>query len=200
MSKATSPPNDLSSAIPEETVTSRQDVPTDTETPIVSDQPQLSLDTVFDALRNARRRRTLQYLDVSDGSIELGELAERIAADENDKSTGEITYAERKRVYVALYQCHLPKLDDMDIVSYDESRGIVERRESAAQLRPYLEGPPLTRRWHRYYAAIIGVGVLALGGSWLLALSAGSVQLLLLSVLVAIAVCTMAHAWSVSSR
>ena len=165
-----------------------------------SDLRQLSLDAIFDALKNARRRRTLQYLGASDGSVKLGELAERIAADENGKSIAEITYAERKRVYVALYQCHLPKLDDIGLVSYDESRGIVTLRESAAQLQPYLEGPPSTDHWYRHYTAIVGVGALALGGSWLFALSAGGVQLVLLGVLMAVAVCATAHARNVSSR
>ena len=92
-----------------------------------------------------------------------------------------------------------------DLTSLKEKREAKKKiekklRESAAQLRPYLQGPLSTRQWHRYYAAIIGVGALALGGSWLLALSAGSVQLVLLGVLVAVAFCTTVHAWNVSSQ
>jgi len=159
---------------------------------------ELSLDTIFGALKNARRRYVLTYLDRSDGPVEIGELAERIAADENDKSVSEITYSERKRVYVALYQCHLPRLDDVGLVSYDKSRGSVMLRKNAAQLKPYLEETDMGRRWYWYYAAIVGVGALALGSVWLFGLPTWAIQFVLVGLLAAVATCTAAHAWSVT--
>ncbi|QSG11724.1 putative trancriptional regulator, ArsR family [Halapricum desulfuricans] len=193
MSEATSSTGDLSTSVSRETI-ELEDAGVETD----ADAEALSLDTIFDALKNARRRRALRYLDAADEQLEIGDLAERIAADENDKTTDEISYAERKRVYVALYQCHLPKLDDMDIVSYDKSRGMVTLRERAAQLQPYLARQPMTRRWPRYYAAVVSVGALALAGSWLLTPSTLVVQFVLLGVLLAVVACTTAHAWSVA--
>jgi len=61
---------------------------------------------------NKRRRRVLQYLLDVDDEITLDVLAERIAAEENGKDIKQISSQERKRVYVGLYQCHLPKMDD----------------------------------------------------------------------------------------
>lgn len=65
----------------------------------------------------------LRYIETVDGELTIGELAEQIAAWENDKPIAQISSTERKRVYVALYQCHLPKMDDVGVVSFDKSRG-----------------------------------------------------------------------------
>lgn len=99
----------------------------------------LSTDDAFEILRNKRRRNLHQFLIARDGgAIELGELAEEIAADELDKSVQELTSAERKRVYVALYQCHLPKMDSVGVVEFDEDRKTVALDESATSLEKYL--------------------------------------------------------------
>lgn len=195
MSNATSSPTQASTSLPEDiTSESAADSHSDLESaPEEDSQYQLSLDTIFGALKNARRRRVLAYLGDSDGTMEIGELAEQIAADENDKTVSEITYSERKRVYVALYQCHLSKLDDADLVSYDKSRGSVALQDNAAQLKPYLGGPVTARRWYRYYAWIVGVGALAFASVWFLGLSTWATQLVLVGLLVAVAACTIAH-------
>ncbi len=104
----------------------------------------LSKDTVFEALTNSRRRATLNYLDENDGAANIGNLAEYIAAAENGISELELTSAQRKRVYIGLYQCHLPKLDEMGIVEFDKHRGTVRLDpEAAAQVFPYLRLDPL---------------------------------------------------------
>lgn len=96
------------------------------------------LDEIFEILRNQRRRWTLQYLQEYDGAVEIGEVAEHIAAIETNKSISELTSEERKRVYVALYQCHLPKMDDAEVVDYNQNRGRVKLVDTAEQLDPYL--------------------------------------------------------------
>jgi hypothetical protein len=108
------------------------------------------LDTIFSTLKNQRRRYVLHYLDVTDGPVALGDLAEQIAAWENDKEPRLITSSERKRVYVGLYQCHLPKLDDSGAVSYNKPRGIVERGELFDAYRAYLPSCHRTRESTSY--------------------------------------------------
>lgn len=98
----------------------------------------LSKDLIFDLLRNWRRRQVLRYLDGADGSARLDELAEHIAAKENDISIQALSSSERKRVYIALYQCHLPKMDDSGVIDYNQARGTVSLRNRAARLYPYL--------------------------------------------------------------
>ncbi|WP_435102378.1 DUF7344 domain-containing protein [Halarchaeum sp. P4] len=81
---------------------------------------------IFDLLSNQRRRHTLHYLRREERPVELRELSEQLSAWENDVSRDAVTHKQRKRVYTALRQTHLPKLDDADIVNFDKNRGVVE--------------------------------------------------------------------------
>lgn len=91
--------------------------------------PPVDLDELFEVLSNRRRRDVIRYLDseaAGDGEtaeIAIGTLAEVIAARENDKRPRTVTSAERKRVYIALYQCHLPKMTATDVIDYDSRSG-----------------------------------------------------------------------------
>lgn len=95
---------------------------------------------IFDLLKNSRRRKILEYLREHDGSAKLDELAEHIAADENDITVQQLSSDQRKRVYIGLYQCHLPKMDTLGVVEYDKNRGTVELQDSVSSLVPYMEG------------------------------------------------------------
>jgi hypothetical protein len=103
-----------------------------------SREPALSLDLVFEILKNCRRRMVLEELDAADGEVSIGELSEVIAARENDKGVDEISSEERKRVYVGLYQCHLPKMHDAGVVEFNKDRGRIAPGEHAGLLDQYL--------------------------------------------------------------
>ena len=98
----------------------------------------LPRDVVFELLSAERRRLLLRYLDENGGRTMLGDVAGVIAAAENDLPVEEITSEQRKRVYVGLYQCHLPKLDDANVIDYDSDRGSVVLLEGAEQLFPHI--------------------------------------------------------------
>ena len=123
---------------------------------------------VFDILRNERRRRVLRHLDDVDGRATLGEMAERLAAVENDKPESQITSQERKRLYVGLYQCHLPRMDESGAVAFDDDRGTIETTEHTESFLDHLpeDGADVEHddRWSQYYLAIsaLGAGLLAL--------------------------------------
>jgi hypothetical protein len=120
-----------------------------------ADELGLSPDLAFDLLKNERRRRVLHYLADADGQVTLGDLAEHIAALENDTTVQALTSTERKRVYVGLYQVHLPKMDDAGVVTFDRNRGTVEADEHAETLTAYLDrDEDGGRPWHRYYGGI----------------------------------------------
>lgn len=95
-------------------------------------------DELFHLLQNERRRRALQYILERDGTVGMREVAERLAAIENDVEVAALTSAQRKRVYVSLYQCHLPKLDEATVIDYDKDRGRIEPTPRIDQLEPYL--------------------------------------------------------------
>ncbi|ACM58999.1 DUF7344 domain-containing protein [Halorubrum lacusprofundi] len=79
--------------------------PSRIENPVASqhENAPLSLEDVFGILRNERRQHVLSYLLITDDEpVQLGHLAEHIAAIENDKPIKALDSQERKRVYVAL--------------------------------------------------------------------------------------------------
>lgn len=120
---------------PQQTPTSDESDPVDDESdPSVA---PLELDVVFEILKNPRRRQVVQQLR-DHGETELGELAEFIAADENDTTVEALSADERKRVYIGLYQTHLPKMDDAGVVTYDQDRGVVAPGPAIDQLTAYL--------------------------------------------------------------
>ncbi|QCC49330.1 hypothetical protein DV707_16125 (plasmid) [Halobellus limi] len=94
---------------------------------------------IFDLLKNSRRRSTIRYLREHGGNAELKDIAEHIAAEENDTTVRQLSSDQRKRVYIGLYQCHLPKMDKLGVVEYDKNRGTIELQDSVAQLLQYIE-------------------------------------------------------------
>lgn len=85
--------------------------------------PDISLSTLAELLSNKRRRRVVEALRDQE-EVRLGDLAERIA----ELEEGEEPKAQaRKRVYIALHQSHLPKMDTNDVVDYDVDGKVVSR-------------------------------------------------------------------------
>jgi DNA-binding transcriptional ArsR family regulator len=118
--------------------------PAGTDGPIDDEDPDaaesgLPLDITFEILKNRRRRLILKYLEDEPDSTPIGELAEHIAAIENDIDPRQLDSQQRKRVYIGLYQCHLPKMDDAGVIEYNQTRGIVDLNDSAAPLYEYLD-------------------------------------------------------------
>ena len=125
----------------------------------------VSLDVVFDILSNSRRRLVLSRLKEVGGESTTSDLAEYIAAVENDKPQSDLTSQERKRVYVGIYQTHLPKMDDAGVVEVDD-RGAVSLGPNADAVHQFLETDD-DSRWPAYYAAHTGLSALALVAAWL---------------------------------
>ncbi|PSP56350.1 hypothetical protein BRC82_02330 [Halobacteriales archaeon QS_1_67_19] len=129
-------------------------------------QETLSEDLIFDVLKNRRRRYTLHYLKQQDRPVELSELAEQVAAWENDTTVEGLSANERKSVYTSLYQTHLPKLADAGIVEYNQNRGVVELSDNATQLEGYLQ-PQDEFPWIRYYLGLAIVSAVLVVGDFL---------------------------------
>lgn len=137
---------------------------------------ELPLDVTFGILKNSRRRTILEYLRTEEDTVTVGELAEHIAAIENDVTVQQLNAQQRKRVYIGLYQCHLPKLDDTNVVDFNRDRGLVTLTEQAAPIFDYLdtakESPSTTlpRRYFAFTALSSGLFLIAqLAGAYLVA-------------------------------
>lgn len=132
-------------------------------------ETELSKDTIYFLLKNQRRRAVIEYLLEEGGSARFDDLVMGIATREKDKGIDEITYKERKSVHTALYQSHLPKLQEAGVVEYDRPSGSVSLTETIESVRPYLEADePVDRpssgrqdAWRRSYLGLLMVLVVA---------------------------------------
>jgi hypothetical protein len=153
----------------------------------------LARDEIFHLLQNQRRRLVLRYITEHD-AVEMRAVAEHVAAWENDTTVERLTSDARQRVYIALYQSHLPKLDESGVIEYDRNRGTIEPCAPLRQLEPYLsaatdeaddeDDEDTTGQWNDYYLglallsvfSVLGVALYFPGGSpgfWLSAIIAG---------------------------
>lgn len=126
----------------------------------MAENPQtLSRDAVFDLLSNRRRRFVLHRLQKNRSGIELGELATEIAAEENGVAPEELSAQQRKRTYVSLYQTHVPKLVEADVVTYDSESGMIQPTGRLKEIAGYFQRERETIRWETAYLAIACLGI-----------------------------------------
>jgi len=130
---------------------------------------EVSEDELFDVLANQRRRFAVHLLKrEAEDSVAIGDMAEQIAAWENGIDTTEITGNERKRVYTALQQSHLPKMDEAGVVEFNKDRGMIEPTPALQNVDLYMdvvEGKEIP--WSTYYLGLSGVAVALTGAVWL---------------------------------
>lgn len=136
-------------------------------------EAEIEFDVLFDLLKNERRRESIAYLKEHDGTSTISELAEHIAAKENDLPVEAINSRQRKRVYIGLYQCHLPRMANAGVITFDKNRGDVELTGLVTHLDPYLalgelppqgtlaEHTPRTRVSTRLASGAVGLGSVA---------------------------------------
>ncbi|WP_226005359.1 DUF7344 domain-containing protein [Natrinema salinisoli] len=122
---------------------------------------ELTRDEIFTMLSNRRRRWVLHYLKRTDEErVELRTLVDSVSSWEYDVPADELPWKKRKRVYTALRQSHLPKLADVGAIEYDQTRGVVELTDEAAELQMYLEYVPADDiPWSQVYLGLAGIGV-----------------------------------------
>lgn len=128
-----------------------------------SESEVLTSDDIFEILSNHRRRMVLYHLQEAATPLAVNELAEHVAAMENEISVDDLTSQQRKRVYVSLYQTHLPKMAQMGLIDYDQEEGMVALTSRTADINRYLgEGQESKRPW-RFAALALGALVVAFG-------------------------------------
>jgi DNA-binding transcriptional ArsR family regulator len=130
---------------------------------------EVGRDELFHILRNQRRRFALHHMRHHDGPVDVGDLATQIAAWENEITVGEVSSDQRRRVYNALQQTHVPGLEEAGVVDVD--RREVELTDRAEKLDIYLEVVPgRDIPWSEYY---LGLGAVALAALVAVGLNVG---------------------------
>lgn len=87
---------------------------------------KLNKDDGFKLLSNKRRRYILHFLKEKEKETNVRDLAEQVAAWEENKTVKKLKSKERKNVYVSLYQTHLPEMDKKGVIDYNKNRGTVK--------------------------------------------------------------------------
>lgn len=82
-------------------------------------EPGIDAD-LFHILNAIRRRDVILFLNAAGRTVDLGRMSRLVAASENGKLPNELSSDERKRVYIALQQAHVDKLDDAGAAEVSE--------------------------------------------------------------------------------
>jgi hypothetical protein len=94
--------------------------------------------------------------------VTVRELSEWIAEIESGESPPPRNI--RQSAYVALHQTHLPKLDDMDVIEYNEQAKDITLRDTAEEVARYLDvrnSPPAPQHTVYIGAGLVGLALVA---------------------------------------
>lgn len=96
-----------------------------------------SLDTIFELVRNPRRRHAISVLSERESPLPLSELAAAVARrlDDSDRDAPPATPDE---VAGSLHHVHLPKMDGANVVAYDAETSEVSLARADA-VAPFVE-------------------------------------------------------------
>ena len=99
------------------------------ELPPVPDEQTMTaaeLDSLFEVLANPQRRHALGYLvDADDGVATFPDVVDHVVAELGDST-------DEERAAIDLHHTHLPKLEDENVVEYDERSETVRYRGGPA--------------------------------------------------------------------
>ncbi|WP_138004375.1 DUF7344 domain-containing protein [Halalkalirubrum salinum] len=127
----------------------------------MSEDERLETAELFEVLSSDRRRALIYFLRSRGGDADLRELAAEIAAWEQDIDPAAVSDDDKKRVYISLYQSHLPKLEEHQIVTYDSDTKQVSSTEQVDHVMGLFTHP--TTRWDRFYLAVSALGFVVFG-------------------------------------
>lgn len=128
---------------------------------------ELETTEAFDILGNDRRRYALHHLMSTDEPIDIGDLAQRIAAWENGVDADDVTPTERRRVYISLYQIHLPRMESVGILDYESLNDTIHLTDRGENLRVYMEvieGNDIP--WSEFYFGLSTFSAVLLAIAW----------------------------------
>ena len=91
-------------------------------------------DTLLDLLSNGRRRYALRCLN-EHVTMTLADVAEEIAVWERETTIDNISAEEVKEIYTALYHVHVPKMESVNVVTYDQQNDLVGLTELGHDLK-----------------------------------------------------------------
>lgn len=103
---------------------------------VAGDNEELGLDEIFGTLSNSRRRAAIAVV-LEYENITFRELVDRVAEVEYGHPIEDISSDERHRIYVALQQTHVRKLEEAGAIDNDDRR--ITPGPNADLFEAYLE-------------------------------------------------------------
>lgn len=124
---------------------------------------------IIEMLGNLRRRYVVHYLLQEGGNASLRELSEQVAAWEHGIAPNLVSYDQRRNVYTALKQHHLPRMEDAEMLNYDEARSSLELTAAMEDCDICLDVVKRGRTipWSEYYLGLGIVLTALIGLAWI---------------------------------
>jgi hypothetical protein len=129
---------------------------------------ELSQNKVFELLKSVRRRYAVHYLRRENSTVDFADMTDHVAAWEYDTTPANLLRKQRKRVYISLYQTHIPALAEAGIIDYDPETGKIRPTSRIRAFDDYLNvstKPMLP--WAHYYCGLAVVSLLLFAGIWI---------------------------------
>ena len=125
---------------------------------VLERETRLSGNERMHLLPNGRRRLDVHALKRIEDPDAHAELCAHVAAWETETEPEEIDREDRRSVYVTLRRTHLPKLDEKNVIQFDESENTVQSTELLDNIEVHTE--VLHEKeisWSLYYLGLAGV-------------------------------------------
>jgi hypothetical protein len=115
---------------------------------------------------NSRRRAAIHYLKQcdTDTEITLSDLSTQVAAWEHGVDPDELDYEERRSVHISLYQSHIPRMDDVGLIDFDQEHNIITLTETGEEIDVCLRKVTENETpWPSYFLGLATVDAGAVG-------------------------------------
>lgn len=112
--------------------------PTSSKQGLQPGSAKIPLETHLDALTNERRRIVIRLLE-ADAPRDLDGLTNHVTSSETGEPVDDVSRQARKRVWVALYQSHLRKLNSYGIIDWSGSEDDATRGPEFARAVAILD-------------------------------------------------------------
>ncbi|ELY57954.1 hypothetical protein C491_09164 [Natronococcus amylolyticus DSM 10524] len=96
----------------------------------------VELETVFELLREERRRYALYYLYERNGPVPVDELVETVEKWEDEGTAPELDSVDE--IALELQHVHLPKSAEVEFIQYDPSRNLVQINGSPPEFDAFV--------------------------------------------------------------
>lgn len=101
-------------------------------------EEEVHVSQLLKSLSNQRRRYALYCLYRYETPMALADLADEIVRMETDAPPSAVPET-REQVYTHLYHCHLPKLAEVGMVSFDLNENLVSLGDPADEVKQYVQ-------------------------------------------------------------